>query len=414
MINVKKLASNCENCITKPCQIGCPLDNDIPGFIKEIKKGNYEEAFNVLKKTSILMPICGRVCPHQRQCEGSCVKGVSYEHVEIGKLETFIGDLWLAKEWKLKAPRKTKYKVAVIGAGPSGLTAAAFLRMNGIKVTIYEKHNYLGGLLYNGIPEFRLPKRIVKKVTKNIIKLGIKVKYNQELGNNLFITNLKKEYDAIYIAIGANESNKMNILDEDLKCIYGANELLESNKRLKYKGKVVAINGAGNVAMDISRTIKRMGAKKVFVINRTANIAADPDEVEAAKKDGVEFLTETNIVKIIGKNKITAIEVVKTKTKHLPGETKPTLINIKDTNYIIKVNYLIKAIGSHQTKVVDKLSLEKTPQGRIKIDDKGKTSDKKIFAGGDVAGTKGTVAWASRAGRNAAQAIIEYLEGKAK
>ena len=412
MINIKKLASNCENCVTKPCQIGCPLDNDIPGFIKEIKEGNYEEAFNVLKKTSILMPVCGRVCPHERQCQGSCVKGVTYEPVEIGKLETFIGDLWLAKEWKLKAPRKTNHKVAIIGAGPSGLTAAAFLRMNGIKVTIYEKHNYLGGLLYNGIPEFRLPKKIVKKVTKNIIKLGIKVKYNQELGKNLELKDLKQEYDAVYIAIGANESNKMNIPGEDLKCIYGANELLENNKRLRYKGKTIVINGAGNVAMDISRTIKRMGAKKVIVLNRTERITADEDEVLAAKKDGVTFLTSTNIVKIIGNKKIRAVEVAKTENQKIPGETKTTLINIPNSNYIIKVNYLIKAIGSHQTQVIDKLSIDKTNQGRIKIDDMGRTSDKKIFSGGDVAGTKGTVAWASRAGRNAAMAIIEYLNQK--
>ena len=412
MINIKKLASNCENCVTKPCQIGCPLDNDIPGFIKEIKEGNYEEAFNVLKKTSILMPVCGRVCPHERQCQGSCVKGVTYEPVEIGKLETFIGDLWLAKEWKLKAPRKTNHKVAIIGAGPSGLTAAAFLRMNGIKVTIYEKHNYLGGLLYNGIPEFRLPKKIVKKVTKNIIKLGIKVKYNQELGKNLELKDLKQEYDAVYIAIGANESNKMNIPGEDLKCIYGANELLENNKRLRYKGKTIVINGAGNVAMDISRTIKRMGAKKVIVLNRTERITADEDEVLAAKKDGVTFLTSTNIVKIIGNKKIRAVEVAKTESQKIPGETKTTLINIPNSNYIIKVNYLIKAIGSHQTQVIDKLSIDKTNQGRIKIDDMGRTSDKKIFSGGDVAGTKGTVAWASRAGRNAAMAIIEYLNQK--
>ena len=412
MINIKKLASNCENCVTKPCQIGCPLDNDIPGFIKEIKEGNYEEAFNVLKKTSILMPVCGRVCPHERQCQGSCVKGVTYEPVEIGKLETFIGDLWLAKEWKLKAPRKTNHKVAIIGAGPSGLTAAAFLRMNGIKVTIYEKHNYLGGLLYNGIPEFRLPKKIVKKVTKNIIKLGIKVKYNQELGKNLELKDLKQEYDAVYIAIGANESNKMNIPGEDLKCIYGANELLENNKRLRYKGKTIVINGAGNVAMDISRTIKRMGAKKVIVLNRTERITADEDEVLAAKKDGVTFLTSTNIVKIIGNKKIRAVEVAKTESQKIPGETKTTLINIPNSNYIIKANYLIKAIGSHQTQVIDKLSLDKTNQGRIKIDDMGRTSDKKIFSGGDVAGTKGTVAWASRAGRNAAMAIIEYLNQK--
>lgn len=408
MISVKKLASNCETCVTKPCQIGCPLNNDIPGFIKEIKNNNYEEAFNILKETSILMPVCGRVCPHLRQCEGSCVKGISYNKVEIGELETFIGDLWLNKEWKLTSPRKTKYNVAVIGAGPSGLTAAAFLRMNGIKVTIYEKHNYLGGLLYNGIPEFRLPKKIVRKVTKNIIKLGIKVKYNKELGRNLDLRDLKKEYDAIYIAIGANAPNKMNIPGEELKCVYGANDLLESNKRLNYRGKTIIISGAGNVAMDISRTIKRQGAKNVYVIHRKGEneMSADQDEVLAAKKDGVKFLYYTNVSRIIGKRKVHKVELVKTEVKDRVVE------NIPNSSYQIKANYVIMAIGSHQTEVVDNLPLEKNMQGRIQIDANGRTSDKKIFSGGDVAGTKGTVAWASRAGRTAAFSIIEYLKNK--
>lgn len=414
MNNIKKLASNCEKCVTKPCQIGCPLNNDIPGFINEIKNNNYENAFNILKETTILMPICGRVCPHLRQCEGSCVKGVSYNHVEIGKLEAFIGDLWTNKEWKLKAPRKTNYKVAVIGAGPSGLTAAYFLRMNGIKVTIYEKHYYLGGLLYNGIPEFRLPKRIVKKVTNRIIKLGIKVKYNKELGRNLDLSKLKKEYDAIYIAIGANSSNKMNIPGEELKCVYGANELLESNKRLRYKGKTVIISGGGNVSMDIARTVKRLGAKKAIIVYRREEnkLSADLEEVLAAKKDGVSLLCSHNIIAIHGRRKVKEVELVKTEYKTPEGESSPKVVNIPNSNYKIKANYVIMAIGSHQTKVVDELPLEKNLQGRIKIDGSGRTSDKKIFSGGDVAGTKGTVAWAARAGRNAAFAIIEYLNNK--
>ena len=412
MNTIKKISSNCENCVTKPCQIGCPLNNDIPGFIKEIKKENYEEAFNILKETTILMPICGRVCPHSRQCEGSCVKGVSYKNVEIGLLEAYVGDLWLSHEWKLKSPKKTKYNVAIIGAGPSGLTAAYFLRMNGIKVTIYEKHNYLGGLLYNGIPEFRLPKKIVKKVTNNIIKLGIKVKYNKELGRNIELSKLKKEYDAIYISIGANESNKLNIPSENLKCVYGANELLESNKRLRYKGKTVVINGGGNTAMDMARTAKRQGAKKVILVYRKEEnkLNADIDEVLAAKKDGVEFLCSHNIVKIHGKRKVNTVELMKTTPKILDGKITTDVENIPESNYQIKANYVIMAIGSHQANIVNTLPIDKNPQGKIKIDSFGRTSDKKIFAGGDVAGTKGTVAWASRAGRTAATSIIEYLQ----
>ncbi len=283
--------------------------------------------------------------------------------------------------------------------------------MHGIKVIIYEKHNHLGGLLYNGIPEFRLPKRIVKKVTNRIIKLGIKVKYNRELGRNIELNKLKKEYDAVYIAIGANASNKMNIPGENLKCVYGANELLESNKRLRYKGKTIIISGGGNVSMDIARTVKRQGAKKAIIVYRREEnkLTADLDEVMAAKKDGVTLLCSNNIVAIHGRRKVKTVELMKTEYKIPEGETSPKIINIPGSNYEMKANYVIMAIGSHQTEVVDNLPLEKNPQGKIKIDGKGKTSDKKVFAGGDVAGTKGTVAWAAKAGRIAALSIIEYL-----
>lgn len=415
MTSIKKIASNCETCITKPCQIGCPLDNDIPSFIKKIKEENYKEAFNILSNTSVLMPVCGRICPHMQQCMGSCVKGVSYEPVNIGALESFVGDLSLDKRWKFDSQKNTNYKVAVIGGGPAGLTCAAFLRRNGIGVTIYEKYDYLGGILAHGIPEFRLPKQIVKKVTDNIINLGIEVKYNQELGKNITLGKLKKEYDAIFLGIGANSSNKMNIPGEGLQNVYGANELLEHNIDLDYTDKTVVVSGGGNVAMDVARTIQRKGAKKVIVIyRRTKNeMPAEDTEEEAARVDGVKFLYLTNILEVKGKNKVESIEVVKTKLVKKEGESRLSPVNIEGSNYKIECDYVIMAVGSHTEEFVENLNLNINPNRRtILINKEGQTSDKKVFSGGDVAGTKGTVAWASRAGRNAAYGIIKYLNNK--
>ena len=390
---IQTLASACVSCVTKPCQIGCPLNNDITGFIKEIKNKDYEAAFNILSVTSILMPLCGRICPHSKQCEGLCVKGVSYKNVDIGKLETFIGDMWLKKHWLISSPKKTFKKVAVIGGGPSGLTCAAFLRRNGIGVTIYEKHDYLGGLLMHGIPEFRLPKKIVKEVTDNIINLGIDVKYNQEFGKDITLKELQKKYDAIFIGIGANVSNKLNIPGEELLNVYGANELLEYKPKINYKNKIFVILGGGNTAMDVSRTIKRKGARAIVIYHRTVSeIPAEKKEVKAAKKEGIEFIFSTNAKKIIGKNnKVNRIELI-----------------TKEKSYQIPCNYVIKAIGSHPDLLVSKLAIHKNGEN-IKIDNEGKTSNKKVFSGGDVASTKSTVAWAARAGRNAAYAIIKHL-----
>ena len=390
---IQSLADACVSCVTKPCQIGCPLNNDITGFIKEIKNKNYEAAFDILSTTSVLMPLCGRICPHSKQCEGLCVKGISYKNIEIGKLEAFIGDMWLKKHWLIQSPKKTSKKVAIIGGGPSGLTCAAFLRRNGIGVTIYEKHDYLGGLLVHGIPEFRLPKRIVKEVTDNIISLGIDVKYNQELGKDINLKELQKNYDAIFLGIGANVSNKLNIPGEESINVYGANELLEYKPKINYKNKVFVVLGGGNTAMDVSRTIKRKGARVIVIYHRTeSEMSAEKKEVKFAKKEGIEFIFSTTATKIISKNnKVNKIELTD-----------------QEKNYQISCNYIIKAIGSHPDNLVSKLAVVKNGEN-IKIDSEGKTSNKKVFSGGDVAGTKSTVAWAARAGRNAAYAIIKSL-----
>ena len=410
-MEVKDLLSNCASCVIKPCQIGCPLNNDITGFIKEMKNENYKGAFDILSNTTVLMSLCGRICPHFQQCQGKCVKGISYNAVEIGKLESIIGDIALENNWTISVPKKTKHHVAVIGGGPAGLTCAAFLRRNGIKVTIYEKHNYLGGIMVHGIPEFRLPKDLVKKVTDSIINLGIDVKYNQELGKDYTLEKIKEKYDAVFIGIGANLSNKMNIQGENTKGVYGANEILENNNHPEYKDKVVIVSGGGNVAMDISRTAKRMGAKKVVVIYRRseAEMPADKKEIEEAKEEGVEFLFLTTITKIIGKDKVEKLELLKNELVKKENDSRPVPVPIEGSNYEIDADYVMMAIGSHPDEYISTLNLRQE-KGRIKIDENGKTSDEKVFSGGDIAGTKGTVAWASRAGRNAAYAIIEYLK----
>ncbi len=409
-MELTELLTNCESCVIKPCQIGCPLNNDITGFIKELKNNNYKGAYDILSNTTVLMSLCGRICPHFQQCQGKCVKGVSFDAVEIGKLEAMVGDLALENGWRIGSPTETHHNVAVIGGGPAGLTCAAFLRRNGINVTIYEKHDYLGGIMVHGIPEFRLPKSLVKKVTDNIVSLGIDVKYNQEFGKDYSLEDLKNNYDAIFIGVGANLSNKMDIPGEELTGVYGGNELLENKIHPDYKDKVVIVSGGGNVAMDVSRTAKRIGAKRVIVVYRRSEneMPADKKEIEEAREDGVEFLFLTTITKVLGTDKVEKIEVLKNELVQKEGEKRLSPVPIEGSNYEIEADYVMMAIGSHSDAFISKLNLEQE-KGRITIDKDGRTSDPKVFSGGDIAGTKGTVAWASRAGRNAAYSILDYL-----
>ena len=417
MINMDKVnecKSNCVSCVIKPCQVGCPLNNDITEFIRCMKKDDYKGAYNVLLNTTVLSSLCGRICPHQSQCQGMCVKGISYNPVQIGYLESVVGDMAIDNEWNIPSiDNKLNKKVLVIGGGPSSLTCAAFLARNGVDVTIYEKYDYLGGLLVHGIPEFRLDKDIVKKTIDKILKLGINVKYNMELGKDFNISDIIDEYDAIYIGIGANISSKMNIPGEELDGVYGGNELLEFNNHPDYTNKVVAVSGGGNVAMDVARTIKRMGAKDVYVIYRRSEkeMPAEKIEVEEAKEEGINFLYQTNILNIVGNNKVEKIECIKTELVQKEGENRLSPVNIEGSNYYLDIDYIVMAIGSYaDTDIMNSIDLELNQKGKIKIDSKGNTSNPKIFSGGDVAGTKGTVAFASRAGRNAAYSILEYLK----
>lgn len=417
---IKKATEYCLNCRVKPCSIkGCPLNNNIPAFIKLVKEENLKEAYKILSETTVLPAICGRICPHEKQCQGSCIRGIKGEPVNIGEIEAYIADEALKNKNSLKEAWKEKVenneqvkKVAVIGSGPSGLTCAAFLKKYGFDVTIFEKYNSLGGILRRGIPEFRLNKEVLDKTIEQILNLGIKVKFGMELGKNISLNNLLKEYDAIYLAIGANVPTEMKIQGEELNGVYGVNTLLEIGNHPSYIGKNVAIIGGGNVAMDAARTINKMGAKNVKVIYRRAEeqMPAEKKEIEYAKKEGIEFLFQTNIKKILGKDNVEKIECIKMDLIQKEGETRLSPVEIPNSNYDMPIDYVVMAIGAKtEQENLEKENIELTQKNYVKIDENYETSIKNVFAGGDLVGNTATIAWAARDGRNAADKIKYIL-----
>lgn len=417
--NIKQKAEYCLNCKNPQCRTGCPLGNNIPAFIQKVKEDNLEEAYKILCETTAIPAICGRICPHQKQCQGKCIRGIKSEPVSIGEIEAYVGDWALNNTNSLlnccKDIQEKNKKVAVIGGGPSGLTAAVFLRKNGYKVTIYEKQKDLGGILKRGIPEFRLSNEIVEKTIEQILALGINVQCEKELGKNLYLVDLKKEYDAIYLSIGANIPRKMAIEGEELEGVYGGNSLLENQNHPDYTNKKVAIIGGGNVAMDCARTIKRMGAEQVVVIYRRseAEMPAESKEISDAKKEGVEFLFLNNIVKILGTNKVEKIECIKTELVQKEGETRKSPVNIENSNYILNMDYVVMAVGGEVDKdLIEKCNISTTTKKYVQVNENNQTSDEKVFAGGDVVGQNSTVAWAASDGKNVASKIIKFLEEK--
>ena len=396
-MKIEELTNYCLNCKNKPCVKGCPLGNNIPDIINFVKQEKYIEAYNELSKTTIMPSICGRICPHSKQCEGNCTRGIKGEPVQIGKNEAFIGDFALKNNIKYeKKDDYNNYSVAIIGAGPAGLTATTFLAREGINVTIFEKENYLGGLLVHGIPEFRLDKNIVKNVIQNILDLGVKIE------NKSFIPNINN-YNAILLSTGANEPIKLNIEGEDLEYVYQANTLLKENNHPKYIDKTVVIIGGGNVAMDAARTIKKLDAKEVIVLYRRSEneMPAEKNEIEEAKNEGIKFIFNTKPLKICN-NKI---ECIKTET-----DENRTLKDIPNSNYSINADYIVSAIGSKIDKTfIQDFELELNEKGYVKVDENNMTSKKGIFACGDLIGTKATVAFACRSGRDTAENILNFL-----
>ena len=413
MSEIENMKEYCLNCKNKPCQTGCPLSNDVPNFINA---NSMEDAIEILYNTTILSSICGRICPHEKQCQGKCTRNLTNKKpVSIGKVEAAIGDYALENNIPIPMEIDEKLinkKVAVVGGGPSGLVCSSFLARKGIKVTIYDKHEKLGGLLRYGIPDFRLPKEIVDKTIEKIVEQGIEVRTNQELTKDFTITELSDKYDAVVLAIGANIHSKAHIENEDSSNVYGANEMLESGNYPDFKDKKVAVLGGGNVAMDAARTIIRKNAKEVYIIYRRSEeqMPAEKEEIALAKEDGVKFLFLNNIISVEKER----IKCIRTKLVEKEGESRPVPINIEGSEYDIPMDIVVLATGSQTDKNALE-NIELNDRGYIKIDENRKAiltngSKSNIFAAGDVSGDKATVAFAARGGKDAAEEIIKYLK----
>lgn len=418
-MEVEEIRKYCLNCPAKPCEVkGCPLHNHIPQFIHE---ENEEKAYYILSETTVLPSICSRVCQVSKQCKASCVRGIRGDSVEINKMEKHLGDNAIKNGYKLRKKEnpvlKEKKKVCIIGGGPSGLTCAAFLAMDNVEVTILEKNEKLGGLLEYGIPDFRLNREITKQTINKILDLGVEYKLNTEVGKDVTIEELLKEFDCIYISVGANEP----IYTLKGENVLSGNKILEdlnkekiktgSEKKFEklFKNKKIAVSGGGNVAMDVSRTLARLGADVSIIYRRSLEeMPAEKEEIEFAKNENVKFLFQNNILNF--NSNTNELELIKTKLVQKEGETRLSPVNIEGTNYREKYDYVILATGSKPNeKLVQALNIETDNHGYIKINENYQTSNEKIFAGGDIAGTKKTVVNASYDGRKAAKSIIAYI-----
>lgn len=396
MNNIKKMINYCLNCPLKPCQKRCPLENDIPSVIKLAKEGYFLKAFRVLNETTVLASICGRICPSLKYCEGNCIRRLEGESVKIHNIEAYIGDKFLKKKYALFSDVKdfNGKKVAIVGSGPSGLSCAAYLRRLGYAVTIFEKHDYLGGLIIHGIPEFRLDRKICDLTFKKIIDLGIEVNYGFELGRNLFLRNLRKEYDAVFLGIGANVSKFPNIKGKNLENVYGVNNFLESFKKLDFYGKSVVIVGGGNTALDMAFIARKNGAN-VLVVYRKNKMKAFKDDVSLAFNEKIDFIFNTEVKQIISND----------------NNYKVYLINKDGYKFIYLADYVFFAIGSiPDNKLVKKLGLKLDINDYIKTDKNQMTSLEGVFAGGDIINEEKSVAKASFSGKCAAYNIDLYLK----
>lgn len=425
-------AQRCLNCKTKNCVGGCPVNIDIPGFIKEVAEGRFEEAYKVIAKDSSLPAVCGRVCPQESQCEGKCVRGIKGEPVGIGRLERFVADFHNANSTApVEKPVSNHHKVAVIGSGPSGLTCAGDLAKLGYEVTIFEALHLAGGVLVYGIPEFRLPKSIVSKEIDGLKALGVKVETNMVIGKVLSIDELKDEYgfEAVFIGSGAGLPKFMNIPGENLKGVYSANEFLTRVNLMKSykadadtpikKNKRVAVVGGGNVAMDAARSALRLGAEEVYIIYRRSKdeLPARAEEVEHAQEEGIIFKFLTNPIEILpDENKfVGSIKCVEMELGEPDDSGRRRPIVKENSEFDIPVDCVIMALGTSPNPLIKSTTkgLETQKWGGIIVDEEtGLTSREGIYAGGDAVTGAATVILAMGAGKTAAQAIDEYIQSK--
>ena len=427
-------ANRCLGCKVPLCRKGCPVQVNIPAFIKEIKDKNFDNAIAEIKTVNSLPAICGRVCPQEGQCEKYCILGKKGESVAIGRLERFVADYSLTKAEKVQsiAYKDDAKKVAIIGSGPAGLAAAGDLAKLGYRVTIFEALHTAGGVLSYGIPEFRLPKeKVVKVEIENLRKMGVEIIVNAVAGKLFTVDELlEEEFDAVFIATGAGLPHFMGIPGENLNGVYAANEFLTRCNLMKaYKfpnhatpihiGKNVAVVGGGNVAMDAARTALRLGADNVYIVYRRseAELPARLEEIHHAKEEGIQFKLLNNPVAVLGDEQgwVKAIQCIKMELGEPDESGRRRPVEIKNSEFELAVDTVIVAIGQGPNPLVQSTTkgLDTTKRGNIIADEETcQTSKKGVFAGGDIVTGAATVILAMGAGKKAAAAIDRYLKEK--
>lgn len=428
----KMEALRCLQCPKPVCIDGCPVEVKIKDFIHLVAEGDFLGAASKIKEDNMLPAVCGRVCPQEEQCEAKCVVGVKGESVAIGRLERFVAD-YEREHLGLKTPDlkpKTGKKVAIIGSGPSGLSCAGDLIQSGHDVTVFEALHELGGVLVYGIPEFRLPKEIVKAEIESLKSLGVDFQTNAVIGFTDTIDELMQNgYDAVFIAVGAGLPYFLNIEGENLNGVYSSNEFLTRVNLMKaykfpefdtpvfnVKDKTVAVFGGGNTAMDAVRTSKRLGAKNAYIIYRRsdAELPARKEEIHHAKQEGIEFLLLANPNKFIGDKDgwLIGVELIKMELGEPDASGRRKPVPIKDSNYILNIDMAVIAIGNGSNPIIQQTTpdINYNKWGNILVDDESMATSKKgVFAGGDIVTGGATVILAMGAGRKAAKAINEYL-----
>ena len=426
-------AQRCLHCKHMPCVSGCPVNVQIPKFIQLIAEHKFADACAAIKETSALPAVCGRVCPQETQCEAKCVRGIKGEPVAIGRLERFAAD-WDMKNGKNEVvkPESNGHKVAVIGAGPAGLTCAGDLAKKGYEVTIFEAFHKAGGVLVYGIPEFRLPKAIVQKEVEGLEKMGVKVMTDMVIGKVLSIDELMDDmgFEAVFIGSGAGLPMFMGIEGEDLVGVSSANEFLTRINLMKAyrddydtpirKGKNVAVVGGGNVAMDAARSAMRLGAEHVYIIYRRseAELPARREEVHHAKEEGIEFVLLTNPVKIHGDENanVKSIECITMELGEPDASGRRRPIPVEGSNFEIPVDTVIMSLGTSPNPLIRTTTegLEANKKGCLVADEHMATTREGVYAGGDAVTGAATVILAMGAGKTAAASIDEYIQNKNK
>lgn len=421
-------ASRCLNCKNPRCIAACPVGIQIPQFIEALREGNIQSAAEIISRDSSLPSICGRVCPQETQCEGSCILGIKGESVAIGKLERFVGDWRLNNPQPTTIPASNGKKVAVIGSGPAGLACASDLAKLGYEVTVFEALHEVGGVLVYGIPEFRLPKTdVVAKEIESVRSLGVKFETDVIVGRTVTIDSLMDDegFDAVFIGSGAGLPRFMGIEGENLNGVLSANEFLTRANLMRaydeqydtpiYVGKSVVVVGGGNVAMDAVRTAKRLGAEATIVYRRSeAELPARVEEVHHAKEEGIEFRMLTNPTRILGDQNgwVKGINCLKMELGEPDASGRRSPIEVAGSDFEIECDVVIMALGTSPNPLIASTTeaLETSRRGCIIADEDGRTSRKGVFAGGDTVTGAATVILAMGAGRKAAKAIDEYIK----